>query len=156
MLIVVYFFYSNQTKLSSVWIHMIIYLYLIKILNKWLWSGSNLFLYDLRFILDQNMWPECTRKKCYSYFVQWLWSRGSRDSSVFIAMAGVWFLSGARNLSHLHIFHTRPGAHRDSYPVDTGDYFLGCKATGGWSWPHTQSSAEVKLYPLRHHGVVLN
>jgi hypothetical protein len=76
----------------------------------------------------------------------------SRDSSVGIALgyvlddrgSRVRFPVGAGNFSLHHLVQNGPGAHPDSYAVDTGGSFPGGKAAGREADHSSPSSAEVK------------
>jgi hypothetical protein len=45
---------------------------------------------------------------------------------------GVWFTSWVRDFPILHSTQTDSGTHPASYPICTGEYFLGGKAVGVW------------------------
>jgi hypothetical protein len=54
-------------------------------------------------------------------------------------MAGVQFLAGARDFSHLHNVQTSYKANSASYPMETGGWFPNGKAIKVWSWPITST-----------------
>jgi hypothetical protein len=68
----------------------------------------------------------------------------SRDSAVGIATS-YWLdeqksefeSRWGQEFSLLHVVQTGFGVHLTSYPMGTGGSFLGGKAAGAWSWPHT-------------------
>jgi hypothetical protein len=53
---------------------------------------------------------------------------------------GALFPEGERDLSPLHVVQTGCGPHPASYPMGTGEFFLGGgggEAAGAWNWPLT-------------------